>query len=29
MQRPRAITVPPREPATVFADVAVAMVYDS
>ena len=29
MQRPRAITVPPSEPATVFAVVAVVMVYDS
>ena len=29
MQRPSAITVPPSEPATVFAVVAVAMVYDS
>ena len=29
MQRPRAITVPPSEPMTVFAVVAVAMVYDS
>jgi hypothetical protein len=29
MHRPRAITVPPSEPAIVLAVVAVAIVYDS